>query len=900
MASIQAKSLETVKSPNVTNALAGKLPGLRAVQRSGAPGDDAASIDIRGFGSALVIVDGVERNFADIDANDIESISILKDASAAVYGFKGANGVILVKTKSGEKGKAKINYNGYFGIQRVTRYPDLYDAYEYATLYNEGQQNIGVKPAFSEDEIENFKKGIGCTDWYNETFRKNSPLMYHNVSVDGGNEGVKYYFSFGYLNQDGYYKSGDYNYKRWNVRSNISATIMKGLTVNLQLSGRLDERKRPYAVEPILRLVQNARPFNTIYANNNPNDYSYPGDNGNPIQRSHTSEVGYDNRDHKEFNGSLTVNWELPWVKGLSAKALFSYDYLKYGWKTWYKEMYAYQYDQNSDTYTVAEKHILSELTQYYKDYSKPNMQLSLNYTNTFGKHDIGALVLFEAYNDRGYDLKGYRQFDISAIDQLSAGNKTNMSSDGTEAKTAHEGLVGRLNYAYDNKYLFEFSFRYDGSYKFDPSSRWGFFPAVSLGWRISEEKFFKKALPMFDNMKIRASYGKVGDEGSLSAFQYLEGYIYPSGSYLLGSDGISNGAVDRGMPNHNLTWYKSKTANIGFEASAYRGLISMEFDYFVRKRDGLLATRLLSLPTTFGKSLPQENLNSDKTTGLELVLGHHNQINDFTYDVKANFSTMRNYYRHVERAESANMYENWRNNTNGRYQGIVWGYESIGQFRSYEEILNSPIQDSNGNKSLMPGDIKYRDLNNDGIIDSNDQKPIGHGVTPHIYYGLNLTGNYKNFDVTIFFQGAAGHEENFNGDFLYPFIQQGIGSGFDFWMDRWHRADASDMSSEWIPGKMPAIRPTGYANNAVTSTWSLQKAGYLRLKTLEIGYTFPKKWMHVVGIQNLRVYVNAFNLATFTSSGGLMKYMDPENSNGALRDYPQTKNFNFGLNLTI
>lgn len=902
ISSIQSKDLETTKTASVTNALAGKLPGLRAVQRSGAPGDDAASIDIRGFGSALVIVDGIERSFNDIDANDIESISVLKDASASVYGFKGANGVILVTTKKGEQGKAKISYNGFFGLQKITRYPELLNGYEYATLYNEGQINIGGKAPYGEEQLADFQNGIGTTDWYKETIRNVAPMQSHNLSVSGGTDKIKYFFSLGYLGQEGIFRSKDYSYDRYNVRSNVSAKLAKGLTIDLQLSGRLDSRKKPREEEGgfIMRSIQMALPTMSLYANNNLAYYTNPGDKGNPVQNSYQDQIGYDNRDRRDFTGSMTITWDVPWIKGMAAKALFSYDYTNTATKAWYKEYYAYAYDKATDTYSKSLSHTLSTLTQRNTNYYRPNGQLSLNYNHSFGNHDFGLLVLYEFYNDRNDWIQAYREYAISAIDQINAGSNTNINNGGNAYESSHKGLVGRLNYAYANKYLAEISFRYDGSYKFDPDKRWGFFPALSLGWRISEENFFKDNLPMFDNFKIRGSYGKIGDEGDFTAFQYMQGYTYPSGSYVLGSGGVTNGAVDTGMPNKNLTWYESTTTNIGFEASAYKGLISMEFDYFIRNRDGLLATRLLTLPTTFGQSLPQENLNSDKTKGWEISVGHRNKIGELSYDVRANFSTTRNYNKYVESATPANMYDNWRNNNNDRVKSITWGYVSLGQFQSYEEILNSPIQDGNGNKSVLPGDIKYDDWNNDGIIDSKDQQPIGRSATPQMYYGLNLSGDYHSFDLTIFFQGAAGHHIFTTGDIMYPFIQQGLGNGLQVWMDRWHLSDPTDPSSSWISGSMPAIRVAGYANNALTSTWTKHNGTYLRLKTIEIGYTIPKSLLNSWGIDKLRVYVNALNLLTFSSNEGIMKYMDPENSNGAFRYYPQQKTFNFGVNLTF
>ncbi|MDY9919380.1 MAG: TonB-dependent receptor [Proteiniphilum sp.] len=900
VASIQASDITSAKTASVTNALAGKLPGLRAVQRSGAPGDDAASIDIRGYGNALIIVDGIERDFNQIDANDIESISILKDASAAVYGFKGANGVILVTTKKGQQGKAKIDYTGYYGFQKITRYPTLMNGYEYALLYNEAQQNLGVNAPFSDEDLTKFKNGIGTTDWFNETVRSTMPQMYHNVSVSGGSEKVKYFFSLGLTDQEGMYKSNDYNFQRYNVRSNINAEITKSLTVDLQLSGRLDSRQKPYEAEPLTRSIQMARPIYSIYANDNPDYWQVPGDKGNPIHLSEIDNVGYSNRDRRVFNGAISFNWKIPWLQGLSAKAMLAYDFNNTNNKNWYKEYYEYLYDASTDTYNVAGSHTISELTAKNENYFKPTQQYSLNYNNEFGSHDISALLLWELYNDRTEWVEAYRQFSISAIDQINAGDKVNINNGGNASVSAHQGFVGRFNYAYASKYLAELSFRYDGSYKFAPEKRWGFFPAISLGWRISEESFFKEKFENVENLKLRGSYGKIGDEGDFAAYQYLSGYTYPNGNYVLGSGGLSNGAKDKGMPNLNLTWYESTTLNIGFEASAYQGLLSLEFDYFQRKREGLLATRLLTLPTTFGRSLPQENLNSDNTKGFEIVVGHRNKISDFTYDIKGNFSATRSSYGHVERAESANMYDNWRNNTNDRFKSISWGKKVLGQFQSYEDILNSPIQDGNGNKSLMPGDLKYQDWNNDGIIDGKDDQPIGHGDNPWMYYGLNLFGSYKNIDVTLFFQGAAGHEVFTSGDFMDPFIQQGLGNGLNLWMDRWHREDPSDPYSNWIPGFMPALRPAGFQANTSNNTWTMQKASYLRLKTLEVGYSFSDNWIKVVGLEKLRLYVNSFNLLTFTNNTGIMKYMDPENSNGHFRYYPQMKTFNFGINLTF
>lgn len=904
ISAMQGEMLKEVVAPNISSMLVGRLPGLRGTQRSGKPGDADTDIDIRGYGAMLVIVDGVERYFNQIDPNDIESVSILKDAAAAVYGFKGSNGVLLITTKKGKAETApKINYNGYLGFQQATRYPKLMNAYDYATLYNEGVMNIDPhngKAVYSDEQLESFRDGSVGTDWWDETMRSAAPQTSHSLSVSGGSKSTQYYLSLAYLDQEGLLRSKDWNYNRYNVRSNITVEVTKGLKVDLQLRGMKDRRVNPYDAGELFQQAQMANPTFPVYANNNPEYWQANGDRPNPVHMSYKDEAGYDNRDRHEFNSSLSFTWELPWVDGLQAKAMFAYDYKNDEEKKWKKEAYEYSYNSVNDVYEKKTISSLSTLNSKMVNWHKPTQQYSFNYNKTFaGKHDVGGLLLWEMYYDKQKWLEGNKQYNIGLIDELEFGDKTNQRTGGNTGSSAHAGLVGRFNYAFDNRYLVEFSFRHDGSSKFRSGDRWGFFPGVSLGWRVSEESFFKNRLPDMDNLKIRASYAKVGDEGDFSAFQYLEGYRY-DGHYVLGNNGVTLGLVNKGMANPWLTWYESKIKNIGFEASFKKGLITIEFDYFQRNRDGLKATRTGSLPTTFGENMPEENLNSDKNRGFEISLGHNHKFGDFKYNLSANFSSVRIYDDYVEREVSSNMYRNWRDNPNGRYKSIRWGKKTIGQFQSYEEIINSPIQDKNGNKSLMPGDLKFEDWNGDGIIDDKDVQPIGHGSSPRMYYGINMGAEYKGFDMTLFFQGASGHDIYINNDILDPFIQQGLGNGFEIMTDRWHREDPTDPYSKWIAGEMPAIRPSGFSDNRTENSWSLHKANYLRLKTLEIGYTLPDAVTKGVGIDKLRFYANFNNLLTFSSRNGFMKGVDPESDQNQLRYYPQLKTYNFGVNLTF
>jgi len=777
----------------------------------------------------------------------------------------------------------------------------MMNAYEYASLYNEAILNLNpsAAPAYTDEQLATYQNG-GGTDWWNEMVRGTAPQMSHDLSISGGNGKVSYFNSVGYVNQGGILQSGDWKFSRVNVRSNINMEVAKGFTVDLKLSGIFQDRNKPSDGDNLFRQAQMAVPTYDVYANNNPAYWQAVGDMANPVHSSYIDDTGYERRLRREFNSSITFNWQLPGVEGLSAKAMLAYDYKNSEWKTWRKELSEYTYNAAADTYNEKVLRSLAALESKMENYYMPTQQYSLNYNHTFaGKHDVSGMVLWELYNDRRTSILGGRQYTIGLIDDIDYGDKINQNTSGLSEETAHAGLVGRFNYAFASKYLAELSFRYDGSYKFRSDSRWGFFPGVSLGWRVSEEKFFKEHLSNFDNFKIRGSYAKVGDEGDFDAYQYLDGYNY-SGGYVLGDQGVTLGLASRGMANPWLTWYVSKIMNFGFETSYKNGLITAEFDWFRRNRSGLKATRQEALPSTFGQPMPQENLNSDINEGFELSLGHRGAAGDFKYNISANFSTTRIKNDYVERAPSTNMYDNWRNNSNDRYKDIRWGKKVVGQFTSYEEILNAAIQDNNGNKSLLPGDLKFEDVNHDGVIDDSDVQAIGHGDSPRMYYGLTLGAQYKGFDLTLFFQGAAGHDIYISGDVLDPFIQQGLGNGFAFMTDRWHREDATDPNSAWIPGAMPALRVSGLGDNRSNNTWSLHKADYLRLKTLEVGYTLPGKWLADKGIDRLRFYINCNNLLTFTSQEGLMKYIDPESNNAQLRYYPQLKTMNFGVNVSF
>lgn len=901
----QIKGEDIAKSPvaNVTNALVGRLPGLRAVQRSGQPGADGSGIDIRGFGNALVIVDGIPSSMSNLDPNEIETFSVIKDASASVYGVRAANGVVLITTKKGKIGKPSINYSTYYGFQRINKFPELGDAALYAELSNESVMNLWqingrnstLSLPFSKEQVEQYRNGtLKSYDWFNEAIQKNSPQSYHNLNVSGGTEDVKYFMNLGLIDQDGFWKSGATNYKRYNVRGNVEAKIANGLTAELNLMARMGKTNNPSTPTPLLMAgLYRTYPTYSFYANDNSD---YPGIPNNASQNTlvlmDRNKTGYDDNTEKEFNGIFSLRYDIPKVEGLFAKAYYAYNNKIIDDKNYNRKYNLYSYNTDKNTYDVGfTGNTPSNLNVSNVNEVNTVFQLSLNYNRRFADvHNVSGLFLFEAQEGASNRMSAYRQFLIDGVDELFAGIAANQRNDGSSAESARLGYVGKFNYDYKGKYLAEFAFRYDGTYKVMSGSRYGFFPNASIGWKINEENFLKD-VSFIDLLKVRASHGKVGDDEDIAAFQYMTGFAYPNGNYIFGSSAIP-GLVDRGLPNYLLTWYTSKTSNIGLDLSLWKGLLGAEIDVFYRKRDGLLANRLLSLPNSFGAVLPQENLNGDSHKGFEIMLTHKNKIGDFNYSISPNMSWTRSKNEYMERATSTNFVDNWRNNTANRWKNIYWGYVADGQFQNQEEINVAAVHDDQANKTLLPGDIRYKDLNGDGIITAADQQVIGRGATPELFYGLNMSAGYKNFDFSVLLQGASNFNAYFTEELQNPLFNNA--SAYSMFADRWHRADQFDPNSEWVPGKYPSTVSSGTNNNKRVSSFWLKDASYLRLKNFELGYSFDKEMLNKLKIRNLRVYVSGQNVLTFDK----IKYIDPEAESGRGNYYPQPRIWTAGINI--
>lgn len=893
---------DLLKAPvaNISNALVGRLPGVRVQNSGGMPGAES-TVDIRGFGTPLILVDGIEQPGFQVDPNEIESISVLKDASAAIYGVKAGNGVVLITTKKGTTGKTQISYNGSVGFQNLTDYPEMVNAAQYAELVDEDAINRGLSPVYGPEKLalwrEGTQEGYKSYNWKDILLRSNAPQTQHNINVNGGNEAVRYFTSIGYLNQEGLYSSGDLNFHRYNFRSNISAKIAKYLTADVQLGGHVQNKYSPYDDDTYITFgMTRMFPYFSPYANDDdPTRYGLTNFQ-NPLARSDAETSGYRKEKKKLLNASFSLKYDMPFIPGLSAKLMFSYLTKIEEFKTFKKEFDLYSYDKVNNSYSVVfTGNSPSDL--YRKDYTSEQnlLQFSLNYNRTFeDKHNISALFVYEQREDLSDYLDAYRQYTIDVLDQLNSGINDNKNNSGVESEMAYVSFIGRLNYDYCSKYLLELAFREDASAKFYKNNRWGFFPSVSLGWRLSEEAFIKERTSIFDNLKLRGSYGVMGDDQDMAAFQYMVGYNYPGGSnYILG-DRVINSLRTRGLPNYNYTWLTSKIMNIGIEASLWNRKLETSLDVFYRKRDGLIATRLASLPNTFGASLPQENLNSDDYRGFELVLGHTNTVGDWRYSIKGNISYTRAMNRYVEQADPINSYSRWRNYNHDRWKNLAFGLNCVGQFQNQEEINSWAIQDEAGNTTLMPGDLKYEDVNGDGVINDGDVLPIGRNNSPEIYFGLDLTAEWKGWDFSMLMQGATNYSVYMQGAMGVPLMNGS--SSLEVFMDRWHRADIYDVNSEWIPGKYPSTWASGKPNNNKFSTFTNTNSYYLRVKNIELGYSLPKKWLEKVNISRLRLYVSGNNVLTFDN----LPYGDPEAQSSDRILYPQLKIWNLGVNLTF
>lgn len=912
VSSMKTDAISQKPVTNITNSMAGRVSGVIAKQGSGEPGCDGSSIKIRGVAtlgnqSPLVIVDGVPRDFSRLDPNMIEDISVLKDAAAvAPYGMAGANGVILVTTKKGKSGAPKLSYSGYVGFQNPTRITDQVNSYEYALMKNEAAMNAGYPNyyAYSSYDVEMFRKTVvgdpdADPDRYpnsnglRDLIRKNSILTNHNVQLSGGSERFRYYISLGYAYQDGMWSST--NYQRANLQANLSVDATKYTTVNLNLGGWHEKSVYPgVTAGTIMYQAYRTPPVSAIYYTN--------GLWGQYVGHSLIGEAyhsGYNHQPADQLNTSLSITQKLPFLEGLSIQAVANYDPYRWKKKNYSTPVPVYTLDASKNPY---------EWTEGFQGPEKPNLSLEfservsttlqgmINYQNNYGPHNISALAVVEARMVSNWNISAKRNNYGIDVDEINAGSTdpADISNGGTSWKERQIGYIFRAAYNYDNRYLAEISGRYDGHYYFAPGKRFGFFPAVSLGWNIGEEKFMEN-IDWITRLKIRASYGESGNLAG-SSYQYMSDYGFGTAGNIGGIPVM--GMWENLQGNPNITWEKAKKFDIGVEFAVLNNTLSLEADYFYEKRSNMLMAPTAVVPAEYGIPLSQINAGRMHNQGIDLTLNFNKQLNkDWYIGARGTFTYTHNTLDQI--FETDVTYNNPNRRQTGRSDGTMFGYHALGYF-TYDDFnpdgsLKSgiPVQPWG---QVYPGDIRYEDLSGpdgipDGKIDEHDQTVIGlSNWNPEIIFGVAPNARWKGFDLEALFQGAGRTHISLGETLVMPFFDSGSATKLQF-RDHWTPANTN--------ARYPRLTSEVTVNNhRQPSSWWVRNASYIRLKSIEIGYTLPQKALDALHISNLRLYVSGQNIWTWTPF--MKELVDPEAGSANGKYYSQQATYAFGLNISF
>ncbi|WP_461095783.1 SusC/RagA family TonB-linked outer membrane protein [Spirosoma luteolum] len=912
------KADDIVRTPAVTtsSALVGRVAGITARQTDARPGG-GTNIQIRNMGSPLYVIDGIVADagqFNNLGIGDIENISILKDGSAAIYGLRAANGVVLVTTKRGKAGqKPAINLNGYYGLQNFTRYPHPANAYQHVRALAESDQNRGIQSSITPEELAKWQagteKGYQSYDYYKMVMRPNVPQAYLSGSVSGGTDNVTYYVSASHLSQDALIE--DFKFNRSNFQANVDAGLSKKLRIGTQISGRFEDRQQT----GVPGLDDYFNPFLSIFSMW-PTERPYANDNPKYINQTHNVNVNPATYK-KEITGYISELWravkanftaQYTFDSGLSLKGTYSYNFTNFDFDGFEYTYDAYNYDPKTDTYNVVPG---GGNQNPWRERRKRNIadrfwQMQATYNKQFGEHGLSGVLAYERYDTDNKYLVVHTVPPNNYIPLMSFANQDLLIDEWNV--TARAGYIGRLNYNYKQRYLAEVLGRYDGSFLFAPGRRYGFFPGVSLGWRLSEEPFFKQAAgSVISELKLRASYGRTGsdlinDNFIVSPFSYLSGYDYLRGSAIFNGNYVI-GVQPRGLPITSLSWVNNVSTNVGVDFGLFGGKLSGQFDVFERKRTGLPAAQYdVLLPSEVGYSLPNANLNSDAIRGLEGAISYSGKVGRVNYTVGANATLARLRSLSVYKPRFGNSFDEYRNSSVNRWTGINWGYQVVGRFQSQQEIDAYTVNnDGQGNRTQLPGDLIYKDVNGDGLITNLDERPIGYaeGATPYGNYAFNGSLEYKGFTVRVDLVGAGLQTFRREVEQKIPFQNNGTSPNYIF-EDRWHRADPFNADSPWVPGTYPAVRKDSpsHVNYSRRSDFWVTNVRYLRVRNLEVGYNLPKPFLNRFGVSAMRVYVNGTNLLSFDNLKSIE--VDPEiSSNGALV-YPPQRLFNAGFSLTF
>lgn len=897
IAQIGSEKLENRSTPQLSNVLTGQMAGVTVIQRSGRPGNSGGEIRVRGVGSfggesnksdALVLIDGIPGKLNDVSSEDVESISVLKDAStAAIYGSRAANGVILVTTKTGKEGKVSVGYNGYVGFNTPTALPEFVDTWQYATLYNEA---VG-RDAYTQEEIQKFRDGSDPDHYANaryldEVFSRKGLQTGHDVTINGGNAENKYMVSFGYLKQNGIVEKNDY--QRYNARVNLINEILPGLKLTSRLSGVYGNRKEPMApggddADNMLVLIQKALRFPgltpTILS-----DGSFGAG-----RELHGTPAGWIKSDsfyeNPEFSLNANVRLDYNPIKDLQLSAIGAYTYTNGEERTY------------RSTMKLSGDRVLgpSELKHKMGKTIYKTFQATAEYNKTIGEHTFGILAGYSWEQEDYRYVQGSRdKFPGNDLPYLNAGSPDNQKSEGTGNAWAIQSGFGRLRYNFNERYLFESTVRYDGSSRFPQSKKFGFFPSVAAGWRLSEENFFKEneSLGFISNLKLKVSWGRLGNQ-NIGNYPYQS--VYELGQNYPFGDTYTQGAAVTTAVDPTIKWEETETIDGGLEAVFWNGLLSVNASYFNRRTYDILYKPSGSVSTILGQKISEMNTGELKNFGWEFEVGHRNKIGDVSYNVNANLSIIKNKLTTlgVGNVEQLNgMVGNGSDLFIGYPIQMYYGYVSDGVFLD-ENDIKSWYDQSKVTPNPQPGDIRYKDISGpdgvpDGKIDPNyDRVYLGSRI-PKFTFGLNLGVEYKGLDLSVLLQGVAGVTGMLDGFAGWAF--RGDGN-----IQKWQAEGRFDPAN---PTRYPAYpRLEDLSNsttpNIVTSDFWTQDASYIRLKNIQLGYTFPKKMLQAAKISNLRVYVQAENPLCWN------KYKpgwDPEiNTSGNY--YPILATYTFGVN---
>lgn len=905
----QVSSKELLKSPaaNISQAIAGKISGVVTSQTSGAPGADDMKIYIRGRASfagdnqPLILVDGVEREFSQIAPDDIETISTLKDASAtAVYGVRGANGVMLITTKRGKEQKPTVSLTASWQIQSPTRSNTYLDSYNSVTLLEEALANDGLASQFSASDIEMYKKssagqlsGIDAllypnVNWYDTVLRSSAPAQRYNVNVQGGTKRMRYFTSAEYYDQQGLFRNfsqdeygnkSNSSFKRFAFRANLDFLLTKELTVSVNFGTRFEERRGPNANEKL-----DGTYSEVFYELNHTPGWLFPvtynvgeGDDqktlyGGSSQYQNNivgrlAKAGFYRATNTINETNFIVDYKMDWLtKGLAAKGMASFDYDAYYNRKFTADFATYELNDRNNSNALEAYNMFNtdtelayagdDQTTTYKLY----MEFQLNWARRFGKHDLTAMAL---YNQNDYRYQA-------------------------ELAQRYQGLVGRATYGYDDRYLAEVNFGYNGSENFMRGKRFGFFPSFSLGWRISNEEFMKGTEKWLNNLKIRGSYGQVGNDvyqvnGVKQRFLYQAVWTQTDNAYHFGTTGTT-GIFESQYPNYAVTWERAHKYNLGVEFGLWNGLLNGNIDLFYEKRTDIL-TPYLTRPQWVGVNMAAGNLGETQNKGYEIELKHANHIGkDFFYNVGVTYSHAQNEIISMDEPASKTGYRKQENHPINQYFGLV-----CDGFVTEADIASNKLPVSTfGN--VQAGDLKYRDMNNDGFIDSRDETFIGYSDIPENTYALTLGCEYKGIGLSVMFQGVDHVSRYYDAEAMFAFVNGGKVK--EHHLGRWNPAESETYNL--ANATYPRLHYDSYGDhNQRKNSFFLQNGNFIRLKNVELSYSLPARWIKKAAMSECRFYVNANNLVTWDHLDGLC---DPE-SEGSNR-YPIMKTVNFGVNV--